>query len=570
MRVRSTVLVAVLALLGMVASTLAGAVPASAAPAAPKLVPTFSSVGVYWSPEGGKQGVAAQVRYRPVGSSSWRRGADLWFDGRALGGRPAEYRGSIVGLDDGTTYEVELALGGTSTTTTQRVRTWSDRFPVGQVVELPATSTAPVTIRRTGSPDGYVLVTGPGGGPATIDVRQDSAYGLLLTKSAYVIVRGVTVKGRTHHGIQLGTGRDDDVHDVVLEDNTITGWGLPDASGFGTPMDSAIYSDSEKLTRLVVQGNRMTSPRTTSNSWSQTHNGSKHPAGPQGISLRRSAGNNVIRYNDVVGDATHHFNDGMGATANFSHRGFPGQDSDIHGNYVAYAWDDGIEAEGSGMNVRVHGNYLTEVYHAFGLAPVSLGPLYAYRNVQDVARSDATATYGQAMFKMGGNTSGSTFYGDGRVLLFHNTALKPLAGPQNRKAVEAGDGRVLRNALSRNNIWRTGAPSSTNSISDDGRSTTNDFDRDLYNGLVKAAPGAEANGVRAEPVHVAGWGMDPVTRAGLFSLAAGSSGVDRGVPLPGFNDGWSGSAPDAGAQEVGSRPVVYGARGFTTPSAPRG
>src|SRR3712207_8683619 len=48
-------------------------------------------------------------------------------------------------------------------------------------------------------------------------------------------------------------------------------------------------------------------PISTSNSWSQSHNGSNHPAGPQGITLLKSAGNNVIRYNDIVGDAQHHF-----------------------------------------------------------------------------------------------------------------------------------------------------------------------------------------------------------------------------------------------------------------------
>jgi hypothetical protein len=323
-------------------------------------------------------------------------------------------------------------------------------------------------------------------------------------------------------------------------------------------MDSAVYSDSAELERIVVQGNRMHSPRTTANSWEQLHNGSYHPEGPQGISFRRSLGNHVIRYNDIVGDATHHFNDGMGATSNFSHGGFPGKDSDIYGNYIAYTWDDGIEAEGGGMNVRVHDNYLTEVYHAFGLAPVSLGPLYAYRNVQDVARSSADATYGQAMFKMGGNTYGSSFYGDGRVYLFHNTALEPLVGPQNRKAIEAGHGRVLRNAVTRNNILQTGSPSGTDSISDAGRSRSNDFDHDLYNGRLRTADGQEEDGVRGAPSHVVGWGMDELTRTGTFALADGSAGLDGAVELPGFTGTWTGAAPDMGAHEAGTPPVVYG------------
>jgi hypothetical protein len=562
LKVRVVRLFAALTFLVLVSTLAVSVPPAHASAGTASFVPTFSAVGIYWSPTGGKSDVVAGVSYRPVGSASWQRGAELWFDDRALENRPKEYRGSIVGLAAGTTYEVRLQLAGTSVSVTDQVRTWSEQFPVAKVLELPATSTKPVDLQEIGSPSGYVLLTGPGGGPATIDLKGAYDYGVRLTNSAYVIIRGLTITGAKRHGIQLGTSTSDDVHDVVVESNTISGWGTKDASGFGTPMDSAVYSNTSKLARVVIQGNRIGSPNTTSNSWAQSHNGSKHPAGPQGITLLRGLGNNVIRYNDIVGDATHHFNDGMGATANFGTSGFPGKDSDIYGNYVAYTWDDGIEAEGGGMNVRVHDNYLTEVYHAFGLAAVSLGPLYAYRNVQDVARSDATATYGQAMFKMGGNVYKDTFHGDGRTYLYHNTALKPLAGPQNRKAIEAGDGRVLRNTITRNNILRTGAPSGTYSISDDSKSPTNSFDHDLYNGLIRAAAGAEARGIRAEPQHVAGWGMDAGKRTGTFSLAAGSPGMDNGVPLPGFNDGWIGSAPDIGAQEAGTKPVTYGARAF--------
>ncbi|MDP9407254.1 MAG: right-handed parallel beta-helix repeat-containing protein [Actinomycetota bacterium] len=562
----------VLSLAAAVAISLSGALttvaatPASAATTSASLVPTFSSVGVYWSPAGGAASKPVTVAHRALGQAAWTKGQDLWFDGRALAGRPAEYRGSIVGLAAGTTYEVQLALPGTTPTiVTQQVRTWAEKFPVATTVELPATSSKPLDLSRTGSPTGYVLVTGPGGGPATIDVAGAADHAVRLTNSSYVILRGLTLKGAKRHGIQLGASTTDDVHDIVLERNTISGWGTPDTSGFGTNLDSAVYSDSEKLTRVVIQGNTIRSPRTTSNSWKELHNGSYHPQGPQGITLRRGLGNNVIRYNDVVGDATHRFNDGMGATANFGYNGFPGKDSDIHGNHVAYAWDDGIEAEGGGMNVRIWQNYQTEIRHSFGMAAVSLGPTYAWRNVQDVSRGDSAATWGQAMFKMGGKTSGTTFYGDGRVYVFHNTVLKPLAGPQTRKPFQAADGRVLRNAVTRNNIFQTGAPSGTESIDDEGRSSTNSFDHDLYNGTLFTAAGAEARGVKGAPAHVSGWGFDPVTRTGAFALAAGSPGLDQGAPLAGFNPGFTGTAPDMGAHEAGAPRMAFGALAFRAP-----
>jgi hypothetical protein len=37
-----------------------------------------------------------------------------------------------------------------------------------------------------------------------------------------------------------------------------------------------------------------------------------------------------------------------------------------------------------------------------------------------------------------------------------------------------------------------------------------------------------------------------------FSLKPGAAAIDAGVPLPGFNDGWNGEAPDAGALEAGT------------------
>jgi hypothetical protein len=59
----------------------------------------------------------------------------------------------------------------------------------------------------------------------------------------------------------------------------------------------------------------------------------------------------------------------------------------------------------------------------------------------------------------------------------------------------------------------------------------NDFDYDLSNGRL-----SEKHGVSG--------GAD--------------KGVDRGVRIPNFNDNFSGSAPDIGAEEKGAPPLVFG------------
>ena len=45
-----------------------------------------------------------------------------------------------------------------------------------------------------------------------------------------------------------------------------------------------------------------------------------------------------------------------------------------------------------------------------------------------------------------------------------------------------------------------------------------------------------------------------------FRLKPGSAAVDRGTPLAGITDGFSGKAPDLGALELGQAPPHYGPR----------
>src|SRR5438874_1784403 len=73
-------------------------------------IPTYQSIGLYWSPADGSAANQGSVQYRIQGATTWKQGYPLWYDGRAVGGRPAEYRGSIVLLQPGTTYEIQLTL----------------------------------------------------------------------------------------------------------------------------------------------------------------------------------------------------------------------------------------------------------------------------------------------------------------------------------------------------------------------------------------------------------------------------------------------------------------------------
>src|SRR3954453_22739980 len=93
----------------------------------PSAIPTFHSLGLYWSPPGGSADGEVQVRYRPRGAADWKPALSMRYNPIPETDEDlADYRGSVVHLTPGTTYEVELTLAGTSTTATLTASTWSE------------------------------------------------------------------------------------------------------------------------------------------------------------------------------------------------------------------------------------------------------------------------------------------------------------------------------------------------------------------------------------------------------------------------------------------------------------
>ena len=145
----------------------------------------------------------------------------------------------------------------------------------------------------------------------------------------------------------------------------------------------------------------------------------------------------------------------------------------------------------------------------------------------------------------------STYHG--RAYIFHNTILQPEAAS---KTYTLGcDGGVLASGgkyyetISRNNIF-TNYRDWHKTIQDLTDGSTNDFDYDLYMGLILA--GTENHGLNSEPIYSSENGP------GEFALQPGSSGFDAGVIIPNFNDDDEGAAPDIGAYEYGQNPMEFG------------
>jgi hypothetical protein len=526
-----------------------------------RAVATFESLGLYWKPPSNPGAAGCTVQYRKSGESAWKQGLAMWYDARN-----GECRGSLVYLTPATNYQVAFGLPGQQPSAQLEAKTWSENFPIARVVHLPnGTSGETLNITQGGTASGYVLYTSPPGGQSTIDVANGRTNNITIS-APYVIVRGVILKGAQADAIRLHNG----AHDVVIEDNDISGWGryrttTADGQQVGMDMDAAVRAKNlTGLERVIVQRNKIHHPRYGANSWAYGH-----PLGPQGIGFNESAGgNHVFRYNEIYSAEGKYFNDGIGEGENFSSVGFPHADSDIYGNLIQHCWDDAIEAEGGNRNVRIWGNYMDRTMVAVATTATHVGPVYVFRNVHNRSRYSHLVSTDQDVAGPFSKSGTASTFGGGRRYLFHNTTLQARASGMTLPLGVAngivGPNIGVTNTVSRNNIWHI--KRSTSSSITQASSAGNDFDFDLFNGAIRAYSGAERDGIAGTPVYAAGHGWSSESN-GQYQLAPGSAGHDRGARLPNFNDHFAGSAPDMGAGEAGRPAMRFGLKGAAPSSS---
>ncbi|MGQ0826975.1 MAG: sugar-binding protein [Bacteroidota bacterium] len=522
---------------------------------APFTVSTYNCISVYWSPTGGANNKKVLIEYSEQGSSTWKNGFPMVYHPIAGTTRDkADYRGSIVNLKSNTTYQIRLTLEGTTTPVTLNATTWNDNPPEGTVVNVASQNTT-YAITQSGTPTAYRVYDGTG---STINVNHTSDN-CITVDAQYVILRGFTLRGAgtssttsLTYAIRILGGSD-----IIIENCDISDWGKPSTSplvpNHGSDRDFAIGGKNTAAARITVQRNKIHDPTYTANNWEYGH-----PAGPQGIGFYESVtGNHVIRYNECWSTNGNYFNDIIGYSENGSYTGFPGDDSDIYGNYLTNSWDDGIEAEGGGQNVRIWNNYITDALMAIGNAAVSIGPYYVFRNVSGrCSYPQGTYPYGNFM-KMGFANSESWM--TGTIFVFHNTIFQVNS---NGFSGLGGSNRIIKHCYSRNNILQTRSTAS-NSIAISSTHTNNDFNYDLYNKTVPS--GSETNGISGIPTYVTGAGFNSGTKTGNFQLETTSLGFDDGEVIPNFSDGFFGAGPDMGAHENGCNSMQYGVNAQFTP-----
>jgi hypothetical protein len=504
-----------------------------------RAVPTYEAVGLYWSSPGASS-AGCEVKFRAAGTSAWTQGLAMWFDASRN-----ECRGSLVHLAPGTSYEAQLSLPGQGAAKALTFTTWANQFPVARTVSVGGGS-GTLNITEGGSASGYVVYDGGG---ATLDAGNNAQYNVSVNAS-YVIVRNLKLVGAKQDAVRVGGT----VHDVVIEDNEMSGWGRTRDGTWGADMDSAVRvvcSGSQVAERITIQRNKMHSPRYPANSWSDGH-----PAGPQAITMSYCGGNHVMRHNEVYTTNGNYFNDGFGGEDNFSDIGFPNADSDIYGNKISHTWDDGIEAEGANKNVRIWGNYLDNTATGVATTLTAVGPVYIFRNVYNRSRffqkSSSDSDDRQPFFKSGSSPD----FGNGRRYIFHNTMLQAQqSGATYTLGAGAGMGgtgssQLVNNTVSMNNIYHLWKPNSAIYQSGSG----NTFQNDMFNGSYGAAV---VSGINATPSYASGHGWQSEA-GGQYALAQGTAGYDQGVRIANFNDSFSGSGPDVGAAEAGAPAMKFG------------
>lgn len=531
----------------------------TAALANPYIAATYECAGIYWKTPESDQ---CRVKYRELESNGWHDALSPVYDAR-----DGEYRGSIVNLKPGTEYEAELESG--SIIRRLKFRTRNDTFLIGKTTFIdPGESDKAIVITESGTPDNYHLVTVPPGNKSVLNLENASDYGIDINAD-YVIIRGIEIRNAAIHGMIIRQNK----HDIVIEQCHITFWGrIGGPATYGNlegGYDSGVFAE-EGTSNLTIQRNLIEDPRGASNDWE-----SGHPDGPQGISVFESKGGNVIRYNDIVSSEDHGFNDGIGGGENYSLTGNMNRDSDIYGNIIRNVWDDAIESEGGNRNVRIWGNYFHYFFNGIATASTSKGPLYIFRNVAGESRTGHRNTSGGAFIK----TGESEKFGGGRRFVFHNTILQP-GGP-----FDVFTSHPNPNCVTRNNIFDVSGRLAT----DREKTPASDYDYDYFSGGTRGISATETHAVRINEtpsgtrLFMPSYSLEFYLKSsintiqwGAFKYELGDTVVDitdpvvwirnplidAGVILPGFNDGFSGKAPDLGAFETSLPPLQFGRRAY--------
>lgn len=278
---------------------------------------------------------------------------------------------------------------------------------------------------------------------------------------------------------------------------------------------------------------------------------------PWGLTKGGSAENNAVAFTDDVGrgnvirrNTFHGTFNGIGSCGSAPPPNGFSNETDIYENTFADHADDATETEGYCANVRLWGNRIRDSLMAFAIAPAGTGPVWIVRNVAyDIGNTRSALVDGQSASGIKINSGYSTPVGP--TFVYHNTFLTTAPATDAIWLMSPGYSSGM---VSRNNIY---AGTDRAFVKDNPIALDLDYDaldaggqtlvwwqgtRYANLAALQAGTAQELHGIEAAPALT-----DPAN--GDFTPMQSSALIDRGLALPGINDGYGGVAPDIGAVE---------------------
>lgn len=239
----------------------------------------------------------------------------------------------------------------------------------------------------------------------------------------------------------------------------------------------------------------------------------------------------------VRGNTIHHYFNGI-YTSSSAALDNPGVmfDADVYNNRIYAIGDDAFEPEGTCVNHRFRNNTIDSTLVGISLAPITMGPVWVLRNT---------------FSNFTGRSVKWDRASDGWVFMYHNTSWTNFNAPNSLEFISA-----VRNSILRNNIFQGGVYSVE---ARNPGASGHDWNYDNWNigsgsrfkweGVDYANIGqfCRASGLECNGRESASGLANPA--GGDFSLLPTSANIDRGLFIPGVNDGFYGAAPDVGAIE---------------------
>ena len=386
------------------------------------LRPTFNSCSVYF---GSVRRPGIALEFKKSGSDVWQKALTPYFfteaDDKIV---MSEYRGSIVKLEENTSYDVRFTDGG-KVLKAGKFTTWKSDVPVAKTIIIdPENFKAPYVISAKGKPDGWIRYTVKDG--RTLAANSTKPV-FEVKNAAYVLIDDMTItNGKGSQSVI--TVRDSKA--VRVRNCDISGWGRVGVAKYDTPKGVGMYyvADSKGNFRavnydgaiyinpgskeVVVERCYIHDPYSRANSWFYSH-----PAGPQAVICSSPDHSTVLRYNDFIGSDMHRFNDAVEGPGNFYCNGGINRDADVYGNYMIFSNDDCIELDGGQQNVRCFWNHFESALCGVSIQGCMTSPVYLFENVFSGMGDEFELT--NASIKTGGGSHGP----DATAFIFNNTFL---------------------------------------------------------------------------------------------------------------------------------------------------